>query len=46
MPAQIRRFPMTNWCNKNLESIHQEDKQTLQHQSNTQMVIRQGGKFY
>ena len=35
---------MSNRCNKNLVSIHQVNKQTLNHQSITQMVIREGGK--
>ena len=29
-----------NCCKKNLESIHQVNKQTLRHQSITQMIIR------
>ena len=33
-------FQCQNRCNKNLESIHQVNKQTLHHQSINQMVIR------
>ena len=29
MRVQIHRFPVSNWCNKNLESNHQVNKQTL-----------------
>ena len=31
MQVQIHRFPMSNCFNKNLESIHQVNKQTLHH---------------
>ena len=40
MRVQIHRFPISNRCNKILVSIHQVNKQTLYHQSITQMVIR------
>ena len=39
-------FPYQNRCYKNLESIHQVDKQTLHHQSINQMAIREGGKSH
>ena len=38
--SSIHRFPTTIRSNKNLESIHQVNKQTLHHQSTTHMVIR------
>ena len=37
---------MSNRCNKNLVSIHQANKQTLHHQSTTQLGIRYGGKSH
>ena len=46
MRVQIHRFPMSNLCNKNLESIYQVNKETLYHQSINQMVIQYGGKSY
>ena len=46
MRVQIHRFPMSNRCNKNLESIHEVNKQTLHYQTINQMVIREGGKSH
>ena len=46
MRVQIHWFPMSNHCNENLVSIHEVSKQTLHHQSITQMVIRQGDKSH
>ena len=39
-------FQCQNRCNKNLESIHQVNEQTLHHQSINQMEIRYGGKSH
>ena len=46
MRVQIYRFPMSNRCNKSLESIHQVNKQTLHHKSSNQMVVWKRGKSH
>ena len=36
MRVKIHRFPVSNRCNKNLESIHSVNKQSLHYQSISQ----------
>ena len=46
MRVQVHRFPMSNYCNKNLESNRQVNEHTLHHQSINQMVIRESVKSH